>query len=190
MKEDTPRKFHLREFKAISYAISSYEDLNMLIKHIAEGITRTFKVKGCSIMLFDDREKQLFHVASYGISEAYLNKGPVFADEKHSALSRGEPVFIQDMQNDPRIQYPDAAAKENLTAMLSIPIKCRNAVLGVIRIYHNDPIVFHEDDVDSLGVMAQHMGLVIENNGLKNFLDEVKMAIQNLPLRMIEGITA
>lgn len=188
MKEDTPRKFRLLEFKAISYAISSYDDLDMLIKHIAERITRTFEVRGCSIMLFDDREKQLFHVASCGISEAYLRKGPIFADEKHSALSRGEPVFIQNMQNDPRIQYPEAAAKENLGAMLSIPIKCRNAVLGVIRIYHSDPIAFHEDDVDSLCVMSHHLGIVIENSGLKNFLDKVKMAIQNLPLRMIEGI--
>lgn len=188
MSNPPVRKFYLREFKAISHAISNYEDLDMLIRHIAEGISRAFKIKGCSIMLLDERENQLFHVASYGISEGYLNKGPVLADEKYGALAKGEPIFIEDLQNDPRIQYPEAAAKENIVAMLSIPIKCREAVVGIIRIYNSEAIVFHEDDVDSLCVLSQHLGLVIENKGLKNFFEEVKLAMQNLPLRMMKGI--
>lgn len=188
MEQKPVRRFYLREFKAISHAIATYEDLNLLINHLAEGTSRSFAAKGCSIMLFDEREKQLFPVSSYGISEEYLAKGPIFVDEKHSAFVTGEPVFIQDMQNDPRVQYPKAAAKEGIVSMQSVPIKYRKAVIGIIRIYQGEPSVFHEDDIDALCVLSELLGLVIENNGLKNFLDKVKIALESLPLRMLEGL--
>lgn len=188
MQKKSERKFYLRHFKAISHAIATYEDLNTLIKHLAEGTSRSFKAKGCSIMLLDEQENQLFHVASYGISKDYLRKGPVFFDMDHCAFSTGKPVFVENMPDDSRVQYPEAAVKEGIVSMLSIPIKCRKAIIGILRIYHGEPWMLHEEDVDSLCVLTELLGLVIENNGLKNFLDQVKVALESLPLRMLEGI--
>jgi signal transduction protein with GAF and PtsI domain len=188
MKKEPKRKFYLKEFKAIAHAISSYEDLNLLINHLVEGTTRTFEAKGCSIMLYDDREKQLFPVSSHGISEGYLGKGPIFADDKHSAFFTGEPAFVEDMQNDTRVQYPSAAAKEGIVSMLSVPIKHRETVIGILRIYHGEKWIYNEEDIDALCVLAGLLGLVIENNGLKNFLDKVKISLESLPLRMLEGL--
>ena len=187
MNHNAKRKIHLNEFKAISRAISTYEDLNLLSAHMAEHMCRSFEVKGCSIMLFDERQKQLFRVSSYGVSEEYLQKGPVLLDEKYTAFVTGEPVFIENFQNDPRVQYPEAAAKEGLKSMLSVPIKYKNAPIGLIRIYNNEIWNLNPDDLDSFCLLAEYMGLVIENNGLKNFLDKVKLAMETLPLRMLEG---
>jgi len=159
MGQEPDRKFFLEEFRAISHAISTYEDLNLLISHLAEGMTRTFEGKGCCIMLLDDRENQLFTVSNYGISEKYLRKGPVFVDDKYSAFVKGKPVYIENIQEDPRIQY-----------------------------YLSETKGFHDEDIDSLKVIATHLGLVIENSGLKNFLDKVKMAMESLPVRMLEGL--
>ncbi len=187
--QKTDRRFYLREFKAISRAFSTYEDLNLLVAHVVEGISRAFKVKGCCVMLYDDREKQLFRVASHGISDAYLTKGPVFfLDDRHSSFKTGEVVLIEDVQNDPRVQYPEEAKKEHIVSMLSLPIKCRNDIIGIIRIYHGSSLCLHEEDMDSLSVLALHLGLVIENNGLRNFLERVKMSMGSLPLRMLEGL--
>jgi signal transduction protein with GAF and PtsI domain len=188
MKKKAVRRIFLQEFKAISRAISTYEDLNVLTKHIVESITRAFKITGCSIMLFDERENQLFHVSSYGISDAYLDKGPVFADDKYSAFSKGKPVFIESMQKDPRVQYPEAAAKEGISSMLSVPIKSRNALVGIIRFYNSEPWELHEEDLDSFCLIAEHLGLAIETSGLKNFFEKVKVALESIPLRMLRGL--
>jgi signal transduction protein with GAF and PtsI domain len=185
MEKHTRRRIYLKEFKAISLAISTYEDFELLINHIVEGVTHAFDVKGTSILLFDERDNQLYHVASYGISERYINKGPIFVNAKYCAISTDEPVFIEDLQKDPRIQYPEAAAKEGIASMLSVPIKYRGAAIGVIRVYDSTHLGFHEEDVDSFSVLAQQLGLVIENNGLKNFLEMVKESLGNLPLRML-----
>lgn len=188
MSQEQEIKFHLRQFKAIIHAISTYEDLNVLMNYLAEGACRTFKTKACCIMLFDEMQKQLFRVTSCGLSEEYMAKGPVTVDEKFPAFSTGKPFFIEDMQNDPRVQYPEAAAKEGIVSMLCIPIKCRKAAIGILRFYHSERQSFHEDDLDSLCVLMENLGVVIENNGLKNFLDQVKIGMGSLPQRLLEGL--
>lgn len=187
MTEKPERKFYLKQFKAISNAISTYEDFNVLVSHLVEGVCRTFKVRGASIMILDEIEGQLFRVSSYGISDTYLNKGPVFNSDKFCSLGTGKVEFVENMETDPRIQYPEAALQEGIRSMISIPIKYHRAVIGVMRIYHDQPLDLHESDIDSLCVLSNQLGLVIQNNGLKHFVDHVKMAMDNLPPRIIQG---
>lgn len=186
MSQKPKRRIFLREYKAISRALSTYEDINLLADHIVKGICRSFGVKGCSILILDDHLKQLFCLASHGISEGYLSKGPLFMDNSQSAFSRGEPVFVEDMRNDPRVQYPEAALREGIVSMLSVPIVSHGSTIGLIRIYNSDAWALHDEDTDAFLVLAEHLGLVIENNGLRNFLEQVKTAMGNLPLRMLD----
>jgi signal transduction protein with GAF and PtsI domain len=179
------RRIAVKDFATICRAIASYEDLDLLFNHFVEVISRAFDVKGCSLLLFEEHEKQLIRVSSFGISEIYLNKGPVFMDDKESAFVKCEPVFVEDMQNDPRIQYPQAAAREGIVSLLSFPMICREKVVGLTRLYHSDHWALHEEDLDLLCVMHRLLAFVIENNGLKNFLEQVKMEIGRLPPRML-----
>jgi transcriptional regulator with GAF, ATPase, and Fis domain len=187
MARKIERKFYLKQFKAISNAISTYEDINLLFNHLVEGVCRTFNVKGASIMIFDELEHQLFRVSSYGISNEYHNKGPVFVDHKYRSLDTGKVEIVSNMQTDKRIQYPEAAEKEGIVSMVAIPIKYRKNVLGEIRIYHGDILALHKEDIESLCVLANQLGMAIENNGLKNFVDQVRMAIESLPPRMLKA---
>jgi signal transduction protein with GAF and PtsI domain len=184
---ENERKFYLKQFKAISNAIATYEDFNLLMNHLAEGVCRTFKIKGASIMILDEIEKQLFRVSNYGISENYLNKGPVFADQKYRSLATGKVEIICDMQHDDRIQYPDAAKEEGIVSLMAIPIKYRKNAIGEMRLYFGQPMNMHEEDVESLCVLSNQLGVIIENNGLKNFVEQIKMAIDSLPPRMLKS---
>ncbi len=187
MSQHQERKFDLKHFRAISYAIATYEDFNLLVNHLVEGLCRTFRVKGASIMLLDEVEQQLIRVSSYGISEAYLEKGPVFADPKKCALHTGKMEIVFDFNNDPRVQYPEAAAEEGIVSMISIPVKFRHTVIGLMRIYHGQPLNLNPEDIDSLGVLSCQLGMVIECNGLRNFVDHVKVIMDNLPPRIRES---
>ncbi|ABW68283.1 GAF domain-containing protein [Desulfosudis oleivorans] len=188
MIRQVERKFYLKEFKAISRAISNYEDLNLLFTHIVEGLCRTFSLKGCCIMLFDEREKQLFRVASHGLSDAYTGKGPVVMDEKYSAFFTKEPVYIEDMQASPLMHYPEAARQEGIKSMLSVPILYRKNVVGLLRMYTDQVQEYHEEDVDSISTLALQLAVVLEKNGLKNFLDGVKTVLGNIPPRLLKGL--
>ncbi|SPD75259.1 putative GAF sensor protein [uncultured Desulfobacterium sp.] len=185
MKEKPVRMIRLKDFRTVSHALSTYEDFSLMINHFIEAVIRAFNVKGCSLLLLDEAENQLFHVRSQGVSEEYLKKGAIFIDEQYSSFVTGAPVFVEDLQNDPRIQYPEAAAKEGFVSMATFPIKCKQAIVGMIRVYHNKVWSLHDEDIESFCVLAEHLGLVIENNGLKNFLETIKAAVESLPARMI-----
>ena len=187
MNETRTRRINFRAFKVLCREMSTYEDLNTLFNDLVELICRSFEVKACAILLFDERLQELFHVATYGISDEYLAKGPIPIRLEDSPLKKGEAVCIDNMSCDDRVLYPDAAEKEGFQAMLCFPITCRKDVIGMIRVYHNEPLQLAEYDMDSFAVLNRLLGLVIEHHGMKNFIDDVKRSFSNLPLRMLEG---
>ena len=188
MAKIVERKFYLAEFKAISRAISNYGDLTVLFNHILDGLYRTFSLKGCCIMLYDEREKQLFPVRNVGLSEAYTSKGPIFVKPEGSAFFKKTPVFIEDMQNSPLIIYPDEACKEGIKSMLSVPIMYGDNALGLLRMYTAEVQYFNEDDIDSISTLCLQLAVVLEKNGLENFLEGVKMAMGSIPPRLLKGL--
>ncbi len=187
MKQKNERKFYLREYRVISHAISTYEDLNLLFQHLVEGLCRTFGLKGSSILLYDDKEKELFRISSYGLSDEYLAKGSLYMDDELDEFMKGEIVLYANIKNSRRVQYADAAIKEGIVSIFAVPIKCRKLVIGMLKGYQSEPILMHEDDIESIKVLLQQLGLVIENNGMKNFMDSVKAAMSNLPHYITEG---
>ena len=181
------RKFDLKEFRTIVMAISTYEDMELLLQHIVQGLCRTFAIKGSSILLYDETEKQLFRIASHGLSRDYIQKGVLYMADEFEDLKKGKILFINDLAADPRVQYAEAAAKEGIVSMLTVPIKYRKSVIGLLKAYHDDKMSLHEDDLESLNVMMQQLGVVIELNGLKNFIAAIKMAMDHLPSRIVEA---
>lgn len=182
------RKINLAQFRAISHAISTYEDVTLLSRHIVESICRTFDIKAASVLVFDDREKKLYYVCGHGLSDDYMRKPPEYEDGLLQEFVTGQPAFFSDFGNDPRVEHREAIKKEGIVSMLSFPIKHRKDVVGLLKLYNNDTWMIHDDDKDSINILSEQFGLVIENNGLKNFLDEVRATMSNLPLRMLKGI--
>jgi signal transduction protein with GAF and PtsI domain len=181
------RKIYLAQFRAISHAISTYEDVVLLGRHIVESICRTFDIMAASVLVFDDREKKLYYVCSHGLSEEYIMKQPEYEEGLLQEFETGQPVFFEDFRNDSRVKHKEAIQKEGIVSMLSFPIKYRRDVVGLLKLYNKDTWMIHEEDRASISVLAEQFGLVIEINGLKNFLDEVRTIASNLPMRMLRG---
>ncbi|MBU3918269.1 GAF domain-containing protein [bacterium] len=187
MTDKPERKFNLKEFRAITHAISTYEEMRLLFQHLVEGLCRTFSIKGSSIMLYDESEKELFRVSSHGLSEEYLKKGSLHMNEEYEDFLKAKTVFYHDLSNDPRVRYAESAAKEGIVSMISIPIKYKDAVVGLLKNYHNDQMSIHEDDLESINILMQQLGVVIQLNGLKNFFEKMRSIMDNLPDHITEG---
>ena len=187
MTFEPERKIGLPQFRAISHAISRYEDITMLGHHLVESICITFEIKAASILFFDDREKKLFSVCSHGLSEAYNRVVPEFT-EMFQEFTQGRWVYFENFADDPRVKNREAVVKEGIASMLSVPIKRSGHILGLLKLYNSEHWGLHKEDILSVSVLAEQYGLVIENNGLQNFLSEVKVAMGNLPLRKLKGL--
>ena len=150
----------------VTKAIAHSRDPEEVVLMTAEGIKTALEAKACALFLIDRQKGELEIAASFGLSEEYINKGPVSA-LKSIALSAEEgPVAIYDVGDDPRIQYPEAAQKEGIASILSVPIVTHGHLLGVLRVYTTEPWEFTLDDVNFVQALAQIAGMAIEMSRL------------------------
>lgn len=164
----------LKVTKVISHSRNPEEVVLITV----ESIKTALDVKGCSVFLINRKTDELEVAASYGLSDEYINKGPVSA-LRSIALSLEEgPVAIYDVSDDPRIQYPDAAKKEGITSILSVPIVVAGRLIGALRIYTSEHWEFTLEDVNFVQAMAQIAGMAIEMarqyKGLKDSIEILK----------------
>jgi signal transduction protein with GAF and PtsI domain len=164
----------LKITKVISHSRNPEEVVLMTV----ESIKTALDVKGCSVFLINRKTDELEVAASFGLSDEYINKGPVSA-LRSIALSLAEgPVAIYDVSDDPRIQYPDAAKKEGIASILSVPILVAGRLIGALRIYTSEHWEFTLEDVNFVQAMAQIAGMSIEMarqyKGLKDSIEILK----------------
>ncbi|KPA11276.1 histidine kinase [Candidatus Magnetomorum sp. HK-1] len=164
----------LRVMKAISHSKDPAEIALMT----TEGIKTALDVKGCSLFLFNRKSNELEVAASFGLSQNYINKGPISAMHSIAQALEDGPVAIYDVMDDPRIQYPSEANKEGITSLLSVPIVFGGTLVGAMRVYTSEPWEFTLDDVNFVNALAQMAGAAIHMakyiKGLKSSIDVLK----------------
>ena len=163
----------------ITKAISMIRDPEEIVLITVEGVTHALNVKGCTLFLFSAKSNELKLAGSYGLSKEYLDKGPVSSLRSiASSLQDGQPVAIFDVADDPRIQYPEAALKEKIASILSVPIIIGEKLVGCLRVYTGEPWEFTLNDVNFVQAVAQVVGMALEmcrvNKGLKDSIDILK----------------
>ena len=98
-------------YRDATKAISSSLNINEVLELIVKSVVNLLKVKGCGVNLLDDTREKLKTRVAFGLSENYLAKGPLDADKSVTESIEGKTVFIEDIANDTRVQYPKEAKK-------------------------------------------------------------------------------
>lgn len=162
----------------ITKAISHSKDPEEVVLMAVESIKTSLDVKGCSVFLINRETSDLELAASYGLSDEYLNKGPLSALRSISQSLENGPVAIYDVSDDPRLQYPDAAIKEGIASILSVPIVAGGQTIGALRVYTSEQWEFTLEDVNFIQAMAYMAGMAIDMarhyKGLKASIDVLK----------------
>ena len=148
-------------------SLSVKEVLHTLTEHVAE----SFKVKGSAVLLIDEKTKRLECVASFGLSEAYLNRGPLYVEGSIQETLEGKPVWIKDVSSDPRVKHKKEKKREGIVSLLSVPIKTKEEMIGVLRLYSAAPREYNEDELELIRALAYLGGLAIHNASLYLMLE-------------------
>jgi transcriptional regulator with GAF, ATPase, and Fis domain len=78
------------------------------------------------------------------------------------------------------LQYPKEAEEEGIGAIVSLPIKFYGKNIGALRLYHHEQWEISAQDVDSLLVLAENIGLAMMYTRLLNALKEVKETVNQV----------
>jgi GAF domain-containing protein len=114
------------------------------------------------LLLSPDRQ-ELRHGVDYGLSDWYLRKGPVSVDLSMAEALDGRSVAVLDAADDSRVQYGPQNREEGIASILSVPVRLRGDVIGVMRVYTAEEREFSADDVEFVEAVANLGAIALEN---------------------------
>jgi GAF domain-containing protein len=154
-------------FLDLAVNLSSSLEVKEILRAMSADLAVALGVKGASIRLLDEDKQTLELVAAYGLSEKYLQKGPVSARKSIAqALNGQKPVVIENAATDRRVQYRKMNKEEGIVTILSVPIKTKERVIGVLRLYSAVKRAFAPDEIMLVTALALLGGLAIQNASL------------------------
>ncbi|MGQ9687842.1 MAG: GAF domain-containing protein [Desulfobaccales bacterium] len=153
----------LKGLQEVSKAINAALDVKKVMQLLVKTATTALDIKAAAVRLLDEKRQQLELVASYGLSERYITKGPVTSDKSIAEAMLGKAVSIYDVAHDERAIYPKEAAEEGIKSILSVPISLKGKVIGVLRIYTAEYREFSDLEIAFLSSLTEQAALAMEN---------------------------
>jgi signal transduction protein with GAF and PtsI domain len=173
-------KIDINMFKVVFRAIAHSDNLEIMSNHLSQLLVAALEIKGCTIFALNPESEELEVLASFGMSMGYVHKGPVLSKKSIGATLKGDPIVVQDVGETDLLQYPEAAKKEGIGAIVSIPIKFYGKVIGALRLYHHAVWDISEQDVDSLFVLAENIGLAMTYPRILKALKTIKYTVDDI----------
>lgn len=166
-------------FRVIGDALNLKLETSVMLEMAAESIVEQFDIKAVHFRLLSRDQRTLDHVASYGLSRRFLDKGPVDAERSIAESMRGVVVAIADCASDPRVQYPQRCAEEGLASILTVPLETRGQVIGVMRLFTAEMREFTADEVEFFKVVALFCASAIIDSMFHTILRHVTESIRS-----------
>lgn len=167
-----PRRYYEALYD-VAKAINSSLRIDDVLKAIVESTAKAMDVKGCRVLLLSPDGKKLWPGASYGLSEQYLQKGELSADTSiGEAVLERRPVAVRRAAIDWRIQYREAAKKEGIGSILSVPMMLKDETVGVLRVFTTDPRDFPPEEIEFLKAVSDLSAIALENARLREWVDK------------------
>jgi signal transduction protein with GAF and PtsI domain len=147
--------------QSIAQGIYLREILHLIVSMTAEMMGS----KICSLMLLDEKGRELKIEATQSLSEEYKSKPAVKVAGSVSgrAVQEKRPVVIPDVTLDPQYAYPDIARKENLKSLLIVPMMHKEHPIGVINSYTSQAHAFTDEETELLQAVANQAAIAIEH---------------------------
>jgi sigma-B regulation protein RsbU (phosphoserine phosphatase) len=150
----------------VATMLGEARDLPSVLQRTAQVVTEVMGVKGSSIRLLDKDNDELVIRAVHNLSEQYLNKGPIrlsAAQIDQVALGPQGYEYVRSVASDPRTLYPEEAAREGIVSALSVGMRYKGKLIGVLRVYTDVETEFTKLQVDLLKAIAAQAAAAIEN---------------------------
>ncbi|OVE75282.1 hypothetical protein BVX98_08030 [bacterium F11] len=167
-QETQKRAKAIEALKAVSFTLVQDHYSEDIMQRIIQMTAQLMGTNICSIMLLDEKKKELQIVASQSLDPEYRNKPPVkvMGSLSGQAVLSKQPVYTQDVRKESSYQYRDLAKRQGLVSMLAVPMIFKNKVLGLLNSYKPEIHHFSKEEVAFVQSVANQCAAAIENTRL------------------------
>ncbi|MFC1920194.1 GAF domain-containing protein [Chloroflexota bacterium] len=169
------RQDQLVALNQISRAVSGMHDLDAILTIALDNVLKIVNGTVGGILLMDKEPDILYYRTQYGFSTKDVEtiRIPVGDGIAGIVAQTGEPMLLEDISKDSRTVYLDIVDAENLKGFVSIPLKSKDRVVGVMNIASHEPGQFAVEDLSLLGSVGHYLGTAIEQAGLYERLSRI-----------------
>jgi signal transduction histidine kinase len=171
----------------VSAAISGLHELDDILRIGLDNVLNIMNGTIGGIMLLDEPSQTLSYRVYHGLSakfaeEVRLKLGEGIAGK---VAQSGRAVLLEDISSEPNAAWIDLVRLEGLRAFISVPLRAKDNVLGVLNVASRVPHSFTKEDVHLLHSIGDQLGTAIEQARLYERLRKArerlrKLARQNL----------
>ncbi len=134
-----------------------------MLELIVTNVVKVMNVKASLLRLLNKDTNQLELAAYHGLSRSYADKGPVAYDASIDDALAGKSVSVYDITADKSAKYRKEAEREGIRSILSIPLRFKDEVIGVLRMYTAEPVEYSEEDLKFVTAIAEQAAIAIMN---------------------------
>lgn len=172
--ENRKRLDELEAVFHVATMLAESRELGRVLQRTVEVVCELMGVKAASIRLLDEEKDELVIRAVHNLSSQYLNKGAVsFSKSQIDQVALGPAgyEYVPEMAADPRVLYPQESQHEGIVSLLSVGMRYKGRVVGVLRLYTATRQEFSEHNIHLLKAIAAQAAAAIENARLREEAD-------------------
>jgi PAS domain S-box-containing protein len=143
--------------RRVSAALLQKPSLDEVLGVVCSEAQRLTGAAGSAVLLREE-EDWLRLTESTGSPKPALDRLPIEGSLAGAAVHRGEPLLVNDPQRNVQAYHRNS----ELESLLAIPLRIKNAVVGVLDVV-NKPGGFEREDVRALSLFADQAAIAIEN---------------------------
>lgn len=176
------RHHHLHALNRISSATSGLWDLDAILNIALDTVLEIINATTGGVLLLHRQTQKLSYRVYRGLSAKYVEQMEMSLGEgvAGKVAETGEPIVLENISGDPRAAHPDLVNTEGLGGFISVPLKAKDRVLGVMNIASHVPGKFSADDMFLLNSIGCQLGTAIEQARLYQRLERGKERYQTL----------
>lgn len=149
-------------FKDISLIVHSSVRMDEVLELVVWKTTEAFHAKGALLRIHNPVTDHFEIGAVYGMGERYLTKGPVTTHRIiDGEIKKKKPIIIEDIWNEPRVEYPEYAQDEGVCLIVDTPLYVGDEIIAILRLYFTEKRSFTQEELDFLVAVATQCACAI-----------------------------
>ena len=181
-REDEDRRRELLALSRVSAALSGLWDLDAVLRVALDNVLNIMDGAVGGILLVDEQTQSLSYRVYHGLSDRYANEMRLSLGEGIAGrvAKSGKSILLEDISADPHAARPDLVSTEGLKAFISVPLRAKDKVLGVINVASRATHHFTTNDLHLLNSIGDQLGVAIEEARLYERLRKARERYRQL----------
>jgi two-component system NtrC family sensor kinase len=174
----------------INRMVTSSLDLDEVLETTIQGIREILHVEAGSLILVDEEEDKLVFRTAFSPEQGWITGRTIQRGEGivGHVVESGEPQLINNVERAPHFSSEvDEEAGLTSRAILCVPLKVHDRVVGAIKVINKLDGVFTEQDQELLQAMAASVAVAVENANLYSELGDFAKELERSQAQLVQA---